>query len=418
MSHNLKRSLDAVQPTEHPTSPSQSKRQKGEYQQREEEVRNFWDELPKLWLTRSALREFDRRTVWPTAPSKPHSIGAEQNDSTQLKYFAENSGPSLEDLITYPTSEERNVLSSHFTMTTGAYDLDFVEHLKLHGVYLPDEPGVDEAPKPLNHNDILTSLGRSRSSEWAITEDDWKEFKQDNKNCGSASKVREEVVRTITAKTKLFYEIDIEFNNIKSLTDMIMRAKPDYYDGSKPSELDPSIRIELNAYIVPSKNGSGPLLLNFSFEVKGPEGNIACLYRQALHNGSLGARAVHELRAWTGVKDLDDQKAYTLAATYQPADGLLKLFSIHPGPSNNSKHLTLSSAPESRWKYHMTLLGQYSMSWTLDGFKKGVYAYHNAREWCNKVRDGLVKEANEKASNKKTYKLAREDSLGSVDELA
>ncbi|KAL8808337.1 MAG: hypothetical protein Q9182_000157 [Xanthomendoza sp. 2 TL-2023] len=413
MSHCLKRSLDAVHPPEHSTTLSQSKRQKCKCHQRDEGVPNFWDNLSKLWLTRRALREFDRRTVRPTTPTRPYSIGAEQNTSTQLKYFAENGGPSLGDLRSYPTSKERTVLSSHFTMTTGAYDLDFEEHLKDHGVYLPDEPSVDEASKPLNRSEILSSLGQSRSSEWAITEDDWKDFRNDNKSCSTESKVKSEVIRTIAGKPKLDWEMEVEFNNIKPLTNHTKRAKPDYYDGSKPSELALSIRKELHAYLVPSTNDSRPLLPNFSLEVKGPNGNLACLIRQALHIGGLGARAIHELRSWTAVKKLDDQKAYTIAATYQPTDGVLTLFSIHPVPSKNSNHRALSSAPARRWKYHMTLLNRYFMTTDLDGFKKGVYAYRNAREWCKKQRDDLVKKANKKAN-----KVVPDDNLGPLDELA
>ncbi|KAL8690990.1 MAG: hypothetical protein Q9224_004276 [Gallowayella concinna] len=401
-----KRHLDAAQPSEPSTALSESKRQKSECQQREEKITNFWDDLSYVPLCLRALQEFDRRTISPVASVQSKPITEERIDSTLLKYFAENGGPSLEDLRTYRTLEDVDVktgISSYFTMggdnTTGAYDLTFEQHLSDHGVYLPDEPSVAQAPKPLNQDEILSRLGRARSSERVITEDDWNEFKEDNKSCSHEPKVKQEVVRTIAGKTKLNWEPEIEFNNMNTLTEYTKKVKPDYYDGSKPSELAGSIRTKLKAYIVPSTNDARPLLPNFSFEVKGPTGDLNCLNRQALHNGALGARAVHELRSWTGVKKLDDQKAYTIAATYQPVGGQLTLFAIHPVPSKNPKHRPLSSVPGSRWKYHMTLLNGYLMTNDLDGFKKGVYAYRNAREWAEEQRKALIKAANSNAED-------------------
>ena len=57
----------------------------------------------------------------------------------------------------------------------------------------------------------------------------------------------------------------------------ITKPKPDFYDGSRPAELDRYIRKELGPYIVPSTNIAVPCLPNFFTEGKGPNRNtVVC----------------------------------------------------------------------------------------------------------------------------------------------
>ena len=96
------------------------------------------------------------------------------------------------------------------------------------------------------------------------------------------------------------------FRNLKHLTDgSITKAKPDYYDGSRPADLNKQIREELGPYIVPSTNTAAPCLPNFFTEGKGPNGSTAVCKRQALYDGALGARGIHELRSY-----VDPETAY------------------------------------------------------------------------------------------------------------
>lgn len=84
-----------AEPRTDSSSPPTKIRQKFENQQR---ASNFWDDLSKQWLTRSALREFDRRTVRLTALVPPDRTGKEVINPAQLTRFARIGGPSLEDL--------------------------------------------------------------------------------------------------------------------------------------------------------------------------------------------------------------------------------------------------------------------------------------------------------------------------------
>lgn len=75
-----------------------AKRQKLKHHQQENFPPFFWDNLSRLWLTTRSLREFDRRTVWPSNPVQPPWTGAEEIDLTKLIQFAEEGGPDLDDL--------------------------------------------------------------------------------------------------------------------------------------------------------------------------------------------------------------------------------------------------------------------------------------------------------------------------------
>ena len=73
--------------------PRPTKRQTEEIQQT---PGSFWDNLSRQWLTRRALREFDRRTSPATLP--PERTGNKIINLAQLKRFAMHGGPSLSDL--------------------------------------------------------------------------------------------------------------------------------------------------------------------------------------------------------------------------------------------------------------------------------------------------------------------------------
>ena len=97
--HNRKRQLiEAESRTGFPPQPT-TKRQKLEDNLRHQTPpSSFWDNLSRQWLTRRALREFDRRTVWPGTPLTPSRAGKENINLAKLKRFARHGGPSLSDL--------------------------------------------------------------------------------------------------------------------------------------------------------------------------------------------------------------------------------------------------------------------------------------------------------------------------------
>lgn len=136
---------------------------------------------------------------------------------------------------------------------------------------------------------------------------------------------------------------ELPFGNLKPLSDgTLVDAKPDFYDGASPAQIDRRIRAEPGSYITPSTQHQAPALPNFFTEVKGPDGSGAVAKRQACYDGALGARAIQNLQS-LGQKPIYDNNAYTVTSTY--LDGTLKLYTIHP---------TQASDAEDSPEYHVT----------------------------------------------------------------
>lgn len=73
--------------------------------QQEDNTTNFWDSLSKVWLTRSALEELDRRNRLWASPVKSTVVTRQdlgdvpvQDTSQKLKRFARHGGPDLRGL--------------------------------------------------------------------------------------------------------------------------------------------------------------------------------------------------------------------------------------------------------------------------------------------------------------------------------
>jgi hypothetical protein len=61
----------------------------------------FYDSLSKVWLTRRALKELDRRTRRAKIPQQPTSTPRQlyrEENSKQIQRFARRGGPDLRDL--------------------------------------------------------------------------------------------------------------------------------------------------------------------------------------------------------------------------------------------------------------------------------------------------------------------------------
>lgn len=183
---------------------------------------------------------------------------------------------------------------------------------------------------------------------------------------------------------------NLRFTNLKDLTDgSITKAQPDFYDGARPEELDKQIREDLGPYIVPSTNAAAPCLPNFFTEGKGPKGLTDVCKNQAMYDGALGARGIHELRSYVDPETAFDNNAYTIASTYHPS-GLLTMYTTHPVKSTN---------PKNPIEYRMTQLNSYAMTGNPDSFRQGAGAWRNGREYMDANRKASIAAANAKALN-------------------
>ncbi len=101
-----KRGRGAIE-EEHATPHRPYKRTKRRRQSQQGTNTAYWDSLSKVWLTRRALDELDRRNRQRASSVRPPvarslDLGDEpgrlENLSTQLKRFARHGGPDLRDL--------------------------------------------------------------------------------------------------------------------------------------------------------------------------------------------------------------------------------------------------------------------------------------------------------------------------------
>jgi hypothetical protein len=92
-----KQAFEAVLLTEPESQPQQppAKRQKQSHLSRGKTPPEFWDKLSRVPLCRRALREFNRRAIWPVAPQQHGKRHVEASQIKQLQRFARRGGPDL-----------------------------------------------------------------------------------------------------------------------------------------------------------------------------------------------------------------------------------------------------------------------------------------------------------------------------------
>jgi len=426
--HNRKRQLSKAESETNLSPQPTAKRQKLEDQQRHQTPSSFWDNLSRLWLTRRALREFDRRTIWPAAPVPPHRTGKENIDFAKLKRFARHGGPSLgnirgvssiqsfsdspSDRTQYPDPEASVPSSSTMnssqsgsrkraktgkesdtsstTRKSSAYKRNFEQHLIDHGVYPDGYGGVRNVQEPHNWEEIHMKLAMPRASlsPSRFSREAFLDFKEKNQDALTENKVMSKVFPIITGTADIPSQENLRFGNLKDLTDgSITKAQPDFYDGARPEDLNRQIREELGPYIVPSTNTAAPCLPNFFTEAKGPNGGTPTCKNQALYDGAVGARGIHELRSYVDPETAYDNNAYTITSTYHGGSGTLTVYTTHPTLSKDTKRPT---------EYRMTQLNSLAMTGNPDTFRQGACLLRNARELAKEKREELIAAANGK----------------------
>jgi len=244
--------------------------------------------------------------------------------------------------------------------------------------------------EPHNWEEINARLALPRASlsPSRFNREAFLDFKEKNQEALTEATVMSKVFPIIAGTADIPSQENLLFGNLKHLTDgSITKAKPDCYDGSRPADLNKQIREELGPYIVPSTNTAAPCLPNFFTEGKGPNGNTAVCKRQALYDGALGARGIHELRLYVDPETAYDNNAYTITSTYHGGSGDLTIYSTHPTPSND---------PQNPTEYRMTQLNGWKMTGNPEAFRQGGSALKNARDWAKEKREELMIAANGK----------------------
>ena len=282
----------------------------------------------------------------------------------------------------------RELGTSSSTKKSSAYDPAFKQHLNDHGIY----KGI-RAQKPSNWAEINERLAQPRPSlsPSQFSEAAFEIFQQTNENALTENTVMSKAFPIITGTADIPSQENLYFGNLKDLTDgSITKAKPDFYDGARPAELNRQVREQLSKYIEPSSKKSAPLLPNFFTEGKGPDGSAPVSELQAMYDGALGARGIHELRSYVDPETAFDNNAYTITSTYHGGTGALKLYTTHP---------TQPTHPKQDTEFRMNQLNGWDMTGNPDSFRQGATFARNSRDLMKEYRERHIAAANAKALN-------------------
>ncbi len=282
------------------------------------------------------------------------------------------------------TLGESTVKTSH--RKSSAYHRDFEQHLIDHGIY-PNS----RTQKPHNWDEIQHKMTQPRPSlsPSKFSDGAFETFRQANEEALTEAMVMRKPFPTISGDADIPSAGELPFGNLEPLTDgTLVDAKPDFYDGARPAQIDRQIRAELGSYITPSTQQQAPALPNFFTEAKGPDGSAAVAKRQACYDGALGARGMRSLQTYgaENIKTIFDNNAYTITSTYH--NGHLQMYTTH---------LTQLTDHENSPEYHMTQLNAFAMTGTAERFREGASAFRNARDWAKEQRDQMIAAANGKA---------------------
>ncbi|KAI9899450.1 hypothetical protein N3K66_005911 [Trichothecium roseum] len=332
-----------------------------------------WDEAPKIYLTKLALREIDKRNALRKRPMK---IVKQKLMTNNLSRFARRGGPDLshlrglstrpveEALATpasgvelSPESTEEASEQDPGTKSLTPYDDHFEVHLENHGVYMDDY-----VVQPGNVDELRLALKKRRLSASPLSMDDYQAFLEANSDACDEQAVAADVVpKMLGPEDACGYHSaeEVTMTGLDAVVEHGPFPKPYHFDGIPYPAVDKRVADELQDSIVPvpitASTGTPeyhkcPVAPNFFFEVSGPRGSGAVLERQICH--------------------------YARLAIY---------CHYMSGPAAEGGVTSL---------YHMKELNEYHLSDNLDSFVEGVTALRNARSVARDVRDRLMEAAN------------------------
>lgn len=160
-------------------------------------------------------------------------------------------------------SGRSSALDSNTKVTTlSSKDAAFEQALIDNGIYPPGHDDVE----PGNLEDIVQRLGQPRTSlsPSQFSRKDFLDFRRMNDEATTEAEVVSQVFPTITGKSNVSSGYNQVFNNIEPLGYRISSAQPDYYNGSRPAEIHPKVRDDLEQYIIPSSQRHRHALPTFS----------------------------------------------------------------------------------------------------------------------------------------------------------
>ncbi|KAI0410622.1 hypothetical protein F5X98DRAFT_381605 [Xylaria grammica] len=409
----------------------------------------FWDNLSEIPLTRSALRELDRRNTAASSPTtalRPYSprrprtrrtageqeaarpsirpatqyLGrCSQAELGRIRSLARQGGPDLSDIRAHhyePTvvasasgmssrhsslgrlkrgsaAHTKSTLTPQTTSTksTGPYDRAFEQHLIDHGVYPHryEYPDGKTIPAPENLEEIMQIIARPRPSlsPSRFTQGDFNKFEKADEDAAKEWQVTSTVIPIIEGEIRDSKCVSgqIPFTNLGHLT-----------DGSLvPGNPDRyyGARPEQLDRRVRTELGRHVVPSTQHDLPVAPNFFLAV-------KGPEGSLAVAKRQACydgalgaRGIRSLQtygdaelDADNKAYTITSTYHGGTLQLYTSHP---------LAPARPGASGGYATTKLNAWSMTGNASTFRQGAAAYRNARDWARQVRDKAIQRANE-----------------------
>lgn len=265
-----------------------------------------------------------------------------------------------------------------------AYDRNLEQHLADHGIHICQAPHLDQGPLPANLNSITTRLDRPVLAVMPgrFSEAEYAKFQAASRQRNPD--IRRTLLPFLVGHATLPRERSLPFDNLEPLTWPINHVPaPAYFEGASPTTLEPRVRDDLAATIVPTKDGDAPVVPNFFIEARGRPAKADEEKRMAGLHGAYGARAMLTLQNFGREETVYDGKAWAFSAVYNM--DVLTLYAHHV------------EAPEGEggrpW-YHMTRLRTYQLTMGRTRFLEAARALRNIKDlaWAN--REAFILDAN------------------------
>ncbi|KAL9115158.1 MAG: hypothetical protein Q9227_000952 [Pyrenula ochraceoflavens] len=409
----------------------------------------YWNSLSKIWLTKRALKELNRRNNKPNECPPPHRRthqpltrsllakrakgqwsaskilkGFSKDDLEQIKRFSRLGGPDTSDLRGYPepvnpleystmpptnhllVSKNKDVTSTVNTKSTGPYSRNFEQLLIDYGVFpaFYAYPDGRKPAKPNNLDEIKYKMKQRRSS-LSLSRFGDKEFERFQEAAAHAKKeeqITKSVISIIEGNSQENKHVcgKVKFGNLDSLINVggdcvFTPGNPDLYDGAPSEQLDRRVRDRLNNKIIPSTQDDLPIAPNFFLHAKGRDGTEAVAAKQCVYDGALGERGQLSLRSYGQKKPHFDNNAHTITSVY-----------LHQKLSMYTVYTVRTNGPNSRQEYYTHLIGSWAMDGDIQTFRSGAAAFRNLRDWAKELRDEAITLANSVADQVKDEKYS------------
>ena len=264
---------------------------------------------------------------------------------------------------------------------SSAYDSNFEHHLTQNHFFRCKYHGK----RPANHQEWVEAIKQPRASLSSLRMSD--EYEALSRAADDARNDKGQLMIQVLPKLmgeKNSYRSGkkVKFDNLEPLTQRILDARPDYYEGHHAGLENRLLREKLRTIITPSIRQDTPFLPNFFVQINDGGGSFAVAERRARHVGALAARGMHRLQC-LGRTEAYDSNAYTISAIYYGQ--FLNLY---------THHLTQPEGPGSPPHTHMIALKSVPLFDSPESLYEGLTAIRNASEKANEYREQFIESAN------------------------